>query len=320
MIFRKLKALLRIALCIICLSSCLEKKQNSSSLEIGILLNEKDNYYREDAELMIERAEQRGVNIIFGESDGNSYSQYLAARKMINRNVGAIILSPVNSKTSATIGKLCQDNNVLFVGYNKMPEFTHVDLCLTYDYHKVGQMQITEITEGEEAISLAILAGPTEDYTSYRIREGNLDALNEIQSKKAITLVYDQWAEELTVGEGYKMTENLFEIYDSLDVIITHHPNLAAGVSQYLIKHNMQKSVKLVGALADQNTIARLKNNQQALSIALPSKSMAYTAIDATQDLYNGRLLDRNTYVNNGKVEVPTLIFDIVPIRPKDVK
>ena len=305
-----------IGLLLIGLTSCQKVKVDEHSVSIGILLNDKCMHDRQDLELMQARADEIGFQVMTGQSEGDSYQQFLEAKRLIEQGVDILIINPINTKTSPALGHLCEKNQVKLIGYKKMLEFTQLDLCLTYDYQKVGQMQVTEILKDKVGGSIAILAGPSNDYSSFRIREGNLEAIQALSTKRKINLIYDEWADELSAEEGFRMAENLFKIYQHTDIIITHHPNLAEGISKYLYNHGLTAEVSLVGALADNHSLERIKIDRQELSIHLPRKEMAYTAIDLADRLGKELPLDNTiSYTNNGKIEVPTVIFNVMTVR-----
>ncbi|MCF8361541.1 MAG: substrate-binding domain-containing protein, partial [Prolixibacteraceae bacterium] len=113
----------------ISIAACTNLKDKT---KVGFLVHTlNDERWKIERDVFTDIIEQNGGQVFFNNAEQNERVQYHQAKKMIEEGVDAIVIVPVNSKTAASIARLCAENDVKIIAYDIIIDNCDLDLYVS---------------------------------------------------------------------------------------------------------------------------------------------------------------------------------------------
>src|SRR3954466_2041722 len=109
---------------------------------IGFLMETlKEDRWQKDRDYFVAAAEKAGANVIVQSCNGSDETQIAQAENMITQGVDLLVVIPHNTKIAATIVNNAHKNNVKVIGYDRIVDDCDLDLHISFDNERVGELQ-----------------------------------------------------------------------------------------------------------------------------------------------------------------------------------
>jgi D-xylose transport system substrate-binding protein len=201
-----------------------------------------------------------------------------------------------------------------------------VDLFITQDSWAVGELQGEAMVEwfkenrGEVKGNVVLLRGQPGDSNANAFSQGVLDTIAE---HEGLELVVDQSHEGWSPDLAMATTENALTSYDNeIDAVVANNSGLASGAVRALEAQGMADTDKVfvAGSDADVINIRYIDQGKQTIEIFKKVKPLAYKAAEVAVELAKNPdreiedIIEIDRYVNNGNMDVPTVVTEIVVV------
>jgi D-xylose transport system substrate-binding protein len=189
-----------------------------------------------------------------------------------------------------------------------------VDLYLSFDNVKVGEQQaqflVSKLPNGKGRI-LRIYGSPT-DNNAKLFKQGQDNILNPLIKKGDIKVVREDWAEDWK-PENAKRIANaaITDTGGNFDAVLASNDGTAGGVIQALTEAGLAGKTIVTGQDAELAAVQRIARGTQSMTIYKPLKVLATKAAEAAVALAKGKPIIANDAVDNGKVEVPSILNEV---------
>ena len=324
------------ACCILC-----GEAATAQPIKIGFLLKTmQEERYVTDQAIFLARAEALGAEVMFESSGNDELSQVQQFEKMLEEGCQVIVLQPVNTETAGGLVEKAHAKGIKVVGYDSMLQHGPLDVMVMQDSWEVGKLQGAEMvkwfqaTKGKVEGNVALIMGQPGDANAAAMSEGVLRA---IKDNPGLTLIAQRehigWSPDL----ARKTTENLLVQYQNkIDAFVCNNSGLASGVVAALDSEpeKLADSAKVfvAGSDADLRNVQYVAQGKQTVEIFKKIKPLAYKAAEiavaivkdpAAQpaQLAQG-LADQDArfaMINNGAMDVPTLITPVVLVTKETI-
>jgi D-xylose transport system substrate-binding protein len=315
------KSLLLITLCLLFFSACVKGPESNSSggrgaksggpVRIGFSMDTlKEERWQRDKALVEQRCKEVGAQCEVLVADGNDATQINQAESFLTKGVDVLIVAPHNGQIAAAIVEAAHKQNVPVISYDRLIRNADVDLYVSHQVVKIGQMQAQYALKNQPTGNYVLIGGSPTDNNALLLREGQMEILKPAIDKGDIKVISDQYAKEWKAEEALRITEDaLTRTNNNIQAIVASNDGTAGGAVSALPPQLVGK-VLVTGQDAALDAVQRIVDGKQTMTIYKPIQPLAFAAVDAAIKLAKGEKVDAKDKINNGKLDVPALLFE----------
>ena len=276
-------------------------------IKIGfVLATMNEERYAKDRAYFEDRAKAAGVQVEFAACDDKVDVQTSKVETLLSKKVDVLVIQPVNGEAAGAIVEMAKKDNVPVVAYDRIIRNADIDLYVTQDSFKVGQLQAeaaVAATGGKG--NYVILMGEAGHSVADEITRGNLSVLEKHPGVKVVVKQnHPGWATALALAT----VENaLTKNKNKIDAILANNDGMALGATQALQEQKLTGKVFVAGADADLTAIKDILKGKQTMTVLKGIKPLAEAAVDAAVQVAKKESLKSDGTVNNGKKDVPVV-------------
>jgi D-xylose transport system substrate-binding protein len=221
--------------------------------------------------------------------------------------------------------KMANEEGVKVVGYDSMLVNGPLDAMVMQDSWAVGKLQGEAMVEWFRAVKgkvegkVALVMGQPGDSNAAAMSSG---ALEIIESNAGLELVAKQSHEGWSSDKAMATAENVLTKHaNKVDAFICNNSGMARGVIAALDAQGMADSQKVfvAGSDADLVNIKYVAQGKQTVEIWKKIAPLAETAAEIAVKLAKGEEIKVDKMINNGFVDVPTVVTPVVPITKENL-
>ena len=297
----------------------------AGKIKIGFLLKTmQEERYQRDKAAFIAKAKALGADVIFDSANNDEQTQLAAFENMLSQGAQVIVLQPVNTGTAGSMVTSAHKSGVKVVGYDAMLLNGPLDAMVMQDSWAVGKLQAEAMVawlkakNGSVKGNVVLIRGQPGDSNANAMSSGVLEVL---QANPGLKLVADQSHEGWLPDKAMATTENLLTKFgNKIDAVICNNSGMARGVIAALDAQGLASAEKVfvAGSDADLINIRYVAQGKEAAEIWKKidplAESAAETAVKLVQnpDKDPKTLLKADRVINNGAVDVPTIVTPVV--------
>lgn len=304
----------------------------AGGVKIGFLLKTmEEERYQLDKATFIAKAEELGAEVIFDAANNDEQTQLAKFENMLAKGAQVIVMQPVNTGTAGSMVQMANSEGVRVVGYDSMLVNGPLDAMVMQDSWAVGKLQGEAMVEWLKAKNgavegkVALIEGQPGDSNAIAMSSG---ALEIIKANPGLELVAEQAHEGWSSEKAMATAENvLTKQGNKVDAFIANNSGMARGVIAALDAQGLADSTKVfvAGSDADLANIQFVAQGKQAVEIWKQIDPLAQTAAQVAFDLASNpdtpvaELIKPDRVVNNGMVDVPTIVTPVVLVTKENI-
>lgn len=283
----------------------------SKSLKIGISLpTQREERWVLDKESFEKKAAEEGIEIALQIADNDAARQQSQCENLIAQGIDVLIIAPHDGEAAKNIVEMAHEAGIPVISYDRLILNADVDLYVTFDQFRIGQLMGEYMAENLEKGNIVILSGDPGDNTSIPLKQGALSAIQAKIDSGDYTIVLEQECRDWQPSEALKHTENaLTANNNNIQGIIAPNDGTAGGVIQALAAQGLAGQVIVTGQDSEVDAIKRIIEGTQSMTVFFDVRDLAGAALDAAIKLANGEDAGATGSENNGKIDVPVLEF-----------
>jgi D-xylose transport system substrate-binding protein len=159
---------------------------------------------------------------------------------MLTQGVDVLLVAPHNGKSAAVIVEAAHKAGVPVIAYDRLINDADVDLYLSFDNERVGQMQAEYLVQRRPKGSYVVIGGAPTDNNAHLYHKGQMNVLEPLVKRGEIRIVADQWARDWLAVEALKIMENaLTRTANQVDAVVAANDGVAGGAIQALSEQNL---------------------------------------------------------------------------------
>ena len=301
-------------------------------VKVGFLLKtmQEERYQRDKADFTA-KAESMGAEVVFDSANNDEQTQLAKFENMLAQGCKVIVLQPVNTGTAGNMVKAANEEGVKVVGYDSMLVNGPLDMMVMQDSWAVGKLQGEAMLAWFQAVKgkvegkVALIKGQPGDSNADAMSSG---ALEIIKANAGLELVVEQSHEGWSPDKAMATAENALTKYtNQVDAFICNNSGMARGVIAALEAQGLADTTKVfvAGSDADLVNIQYVAQGKQTVEIWKKIKPLAEKAAEVAVTLAQNPdkapadLVKADKVINNGAVDVPTIVTEVVPVTKENV-
>ena len=290
--------------------------QQEERPKVGLLMDTlEEERWRRDRDLFLERAKEMGADVLVETAERDDARQFEQAQAMLEQGVKSLVVIPHSAEAAAKIVEAAKARNVPVIAYDRLIRNADVDLYVSYDNRKVGEMQAQYLRNRAPSGNYILIGGAKTDYNAVLIREGQMAALEDGIKRGAIRIVADPFTPDWQAEEAEKLTEAaLKRAGNKVAAVVASNDNTAAGAIAALEKQGLAGKVLVSGQDANLNAVQRIVQDRQAMTVYKPIRGLARIGATAAVQMAQGQTVEGTSTINNGQKEVPALFLQPISV------
>ncbi|MFC4768579.1 D-xylose ABC transporter substrate-binding protein [Effusibacillus consociatus] len=281
----------------------------------------KEERWQKDKALFEKKVRELGADVKTLAANGDSATQLSQAEQLISEGVDVLVVVPYNAEAAAAIVKKAHDAGIKVLSYDRLIKNADVDLYVSFDNVRVGEMQAKAIVAKAPKGNFAYIGGADTDNNAILFRQGAMNVLKPLADKGDIKIVYDQYSKDWKPEEALKNMENaLTANKNNIQAVVAANDGTAGGVVQALKGQNLAGKLPVSGQDAELAALQRIVEGTQTMTVYKPITKIANMAAElAVKMAKKETVTEAEQKVNNGKIDVPSVLLPPVPVSKENL-
>jgi D-xylose transport system substrate-binding protein len=298
----------------------MKKKGPNETVRIGFSMDTlKEERWQRDKELVEKRCKEVGAECEVQVANGDDSLQTKQCDNLLTKGVNVLIVAPHNGQIAASIVEAAHRQGVPVISYDRLIRNSDVDLYVSHQVVKIGQMQAQYALDHAPKGNYVLIGGSPTDNNALLLRDGQMQVLKPAIDRGDIKIISDQFAKEWKAEEALRITEDaLTKTNNNIQAIVASNDGTAGGAVSALPPQLVGK-VLVTGQDAALDAVQRVVDGKQTMTIYKPIVPLANSAVDAAIKLARGEKVDAPDKVNNGKLDVPSILQEPIVLDKNNV-
>lgn len=298
-----------------------DSSKKSDKIVIGLSLpTQREERWVRDKETMEKYAEEKGVELKIQISDTDVAQQAAQVENLISQGIDVLILAPHDAAASAQSVEKAHEAGIKVISYDRLITNCDVDVYMSFDNVKVGELQGKYITEKVPKGNYIIMSGAPTDNNAKLFKEGAMKYIQPLIDKGDINVVADQAVDNWEPKNALSIVENALTASDNkIDAILAPNDGTAGGAIQALAAQGLAGKVPVTGQDSEKTAAQRIVEGTQSMTIFKDTRELGKAAVDAAIKLAKNESVDTNGEVNNGKIDVPSVLLTPVIVTKDNI-
>ncbi len=270
-----------------------------------------------DRDYFIAAAKELGADVIVQSADGDTSKQVAQIENLITKKVDAIVVVPKDGPTLFNVFKEAKKAGIKIISYDRVVLSPEVDLWVTFDNVKVGQMQGEALMKALPKGNVYVLKGDPGDNNAKLFNAGAMKAMAPYVEKGDIKILGEQSVKDWLPANALQITENvLTQFQNKIDGVLAPNDGTAGGVIQALAGQKLAGKVPVTGQDAELAACKRIIAGTQLMTVYKSLNKLATESAKMTVALVKGEPLPHPTVKNEG---VDTMQLEPINITKENI-
>ena len=280
-------------------------------VRIGISMDTlKEERWQRDKALFEQRCKEVGAECEIQVANGDDAVQTKQCDNLLTKGVDVLIVAPHNGQIAASIVEAAHKQGVPVISYDRLIPNSDVDLYVAHQVVKIGQMQAQYALDHAPKGNYVLIGGSQTDNNAILLMDGQMSVLQPAVDRGDIKIVTKQFAREWLASEALRITEDaLTKNNNDIQAIVASNDGTAGGAISALPPQLIGK-VLVTGQDAALDAVQRIVEGKQTMTIYKPIQPLAFSAVDAAIKLGHKEKVDTKDTINNGKIDVPSILHE----------
>jgi D-xylose transport system substrate-binding protein len=301
---------------VLLLFGCGGGSQKNAKVKIGLSIpTQREERWVRDLAQLREEAATFGVELLVAVSENDAGLQLAQCEGLLAQKINVLIVAPHDSGAASLIAEKAARQGVPIIAYDRLILNAHVDLYISFDSVKVGEMQARYLAKLAPRGKYVVLSGAPTDHNAALFRQGAMNILRPMADRGDIKIVMDQPVEDWRPERAERLTRAaLIANAGDIQAVLAPNDGIAGGVIQALTLYRLAGKVPVTGQDAEAAAARRILAGTQAMTVFKDTRQLASAAFGAAMNFAAGGSAPVDAQVPNGKMNVPALLLEQVAI------
>src|SRR5438477_11261273 len=203
----------------------------------------KEERWQGDRDLFVARANQLGADVLVQSANSDDTRQITDVQALISRRVDVLVIVPHNGGAMAKAVNMAHDANIPVLAYDRLITGCDLDLYMTFDNVKVGELQARFLVDhlpNQRKMRLVRLYGSKTDHNAFLFKEGQDNILKPFIENGKIEVVHEDWVQDWKPENAKKIVNAaITKQGTAFDAILASNDGTAGGAIQALTEEGV---------------------------------------------------------------------------------
>jgi len=264
-----------------------------------------------------------GVQIDVLNALNDPSKQQSQAEAELTKGAKVLVIAAVDQKAAAVIVNEADKLHVPVIAYDRLIRNSPLAYYVSFDSVAVGKAEASWMADNtQQGARLVIINGSPTDDNAHLVNQGIHSVLDPLFQSKARVLVAEEWTPgwDPTKAQN-EMEQILTKANNQVDGVVSANDGMSGGIIAALKAQGMSGTVKTTGQDASLEGVQNVLLGTQGVTVFKDFRLQAPAAAEIAADILKGQKpTNINATVNNGQVDVPSVMLQVVPIDQSNVK
>lgn len=292
-------------------SKNVSEDKKSKVMKIGLSLpTEQEDRWVRDKQSIQEECKKQGIEFLTATADMNADKQEAQCVSMISKGISVLIIGPYDSEKSVSIVSAAHAKGVKVISYDRLISDVDIDLYLSFDNEKVGELQAQELLKTVPKGNYVVLSGAENDNNSKYLLKGAMNKLEPCIKKGDIKLVGQASVADWSPENAYKIAANfLAKNNNSIDAILAPNDGTASGCIRALEEKNLVGKVGVTGQDAELTAAIRVVKGEQLMTVFKDTRELGKKSVELAVKMIKEEKIEYTSEVENNKFKTKTVLL-----------
>ncbi len=289
----------------------------AESFRVGVSLpTARDERWVRDAEAFRALALQKRLDLRMEVGDNNQMRQNLEIGRLLNQNIDVLILAPHDALGAVSMVRKAHEAGVRVISYDRLVLDATVDVYITFDNEKVGELQARYLTEAAPHGDYIVLSGSPNDNNARYFRAGAMKIIQPLADKGLIRIAADEPVIDWMPENAKKIVEEVMAAGIVPAAVLAPNDATAGGVVEALAAGGLAGKVPVSGQDADLVGARRIAQGLQAMTVFKDTRLLAAEAVEIALAMHRGEAWEArvNAKTPVGSLEAATILLEPVMV------
>ncbi len=295
-------------------------------VRIGLSLDTlKEARWTRDRDAFVEQARALGAEVTVLSANGDDNRQVADVESLVTAQVDVIVIVPHDGRAMARGVEVAHGAGIPVISYDRLILDSAPDLYMTFDNERVGALQagfiLDALRDAPKPLRIVRIYGSRSDNNAALFKAGQDAALRAALEAGAVQVLHEDWADDWKPENAKRIMNAAITRHGrDIDAVLASNDGTAGGAIQALREEGIAGRVIVTGQDAELVAVQRIVAGEQAMTIYKPVQQLARRAAAAAVSLARGKPLVARDAIDNGRVEVPSLLLDVVTVTRDNVE
>jgi len=229
---------------------------------------------------------------------------------MLAKEIQLLILIPYDAQKSSSIIEEAHKKNVKVISYDRLVMNSDVDMYLTFDNEKVGELMGKAITEAVPKGNYVFLEGAPNDRNCFYVTKGAMKYIQPLINKGDVKIVFQDsvinWKPENAFNLMNKAIE---ENPNNINGVFAPNDGTAGACIEALTNHSLAGKIPVTGQDSEVSAVRRILSGTQLMTVFKDTRELGKKSVEIAKKMIYGEEFEISTKLNNGTKDVPTVFL-----------
>jgi D-xylose transport system substrate-binding protein len=289
---------------------------------IGLSLDTlKEARWQRDRDEFVARAHALGADVLVQSANSDDARQLADVEALVSQRVNVLVIVPHDGTAMAKAVRLAHDAAIPVLAYDRIVRDVELDLYVSFDNVRVGELQARYLVDhlpppgAGRKLRIVRVYGSKADNNSLLFKAGQDRVIQPLVQHGDLTVVHEDWADDWKPESAKKIVNAALTAHaEGFDAVLASNDGTAGGAIQALMEEGLAGKVLVTGQDADLVACQRIARGTQHMTIYKPLRQLTTRAVEAAVSLATRRVIVAKDTVYNGKIDVPSILVDVVTV------
>lgn len=272
--------------------------------------------WQRDRDVFVSTVKDQGGEVLVQVADGDVKEQIAQIEYFIEKKMDAIVIVAVDCSTLSEVIAKAKEAGIYVISYDRMVLDADIDLLVTFDNRKVGELMAQEIVRRVKPNGRVIsINGSEQDNNVSEVQAG----FHSVIDDTSLVIVYTDYCPNWEAEHAYEIMDSILDDKIKYDAIMCGNDDIATMVYKALSERGMTDSVVMVGQDADLAACQRIVNGWQSMTVYKSVEALAREAANRTIELVNTGSVEVETEMDNGYRSVPSILLEPIAVTEENM-
>ncbi|MEX1307219.1 MAG: substrate-binding domain-containing protein [Eubacteriales bacterium] len=275
--------------------------------------------WQRDREVFVAKAKELGAEeVLVKNAYEDTELQKSIAQDMIEAGVDVLVIIAYDKDALVDIVEYAHQNNVKVIAYDRLIRNANVDLYISFDNYRVGELMGMAAYEAIPRGNYMILNGPETDNNVFMIRKGYMSVIQPAIDSGEIVVTGETWVSAWRDEVSYAyMSEKIGTV--DFDVIIAGNDRVAEGAINALSENRMSGKIFVTGQDAEIAACQRIVEGTQGMTVYKPIDVLAEGAAEYAVKMALGEDIGECESISDGKYLVDYIAYEPISVNAENM-
>ena len=292
-----------------------------SSVLIGLSLpSQQEERWVKDRKTIEAESKALGIELKVQVADNDAVKQDSQCESLISQGIKVLILVPHDAKSSTSIIEKAHKAGIKVISYDRLVMGADVDLYLSFDNIKVGELQGEYLTQKAPKGNYVVLSGSPSDNNASLFKQGAMKYIQPLVDKGDIKIVMEEPVTDWLPSEALKLMQNaLLNNQNKINAVLAPNDGTAGSCIQALAEQKLDGEVPVTGQDSDLLAAQRIVKGTQSMTVFKDTRVLGKEALKIALQMLNGENIETTHKVNNGKIDVPSILLAPIAVDKNNI-